>query len=227
MSWELIVGIATIIYVNLILSGDNAVVIALAVRSLPPQQQRRGIVWGSVGAVALRIALTYVAARLLAVPGLRLGGGLALIWVAYKLVRPSAAESEGPATSSSTLWEAVKIILSADLIMSMDNVLAIAGAAKGSVSLLLFGLGLSIPIIWCGSALMATLMTRYAWLVIAGSALLGKVAGELIVTDPVVSERLGTLAQAAEYGVAYGLAVAIPVVVRWPALRKRLGLRPD
>jgi YjbE family integral membrane protein len=225
MSWELIVGILTIIYVNFILSGDNAVVIALAVRSLPSKQQKLGIFWGSFGAVALRIALTYVAAMLLEVPFLRLGGGLVLIWVAYKLVKPADGDGEGNVKSSANLWEAVKIIIIADLIMSTDNVLAVAAAAKGSIPLLVFGLGLSIPIILCCSAIIATLMNKYPWLVIAGGAILGKVAGELIATDPIVSGQFGSAAHAAEYLCAYGLAVIIPVVARWKGLMAKLGMR--
>ncbi|HYL79265.1 MAG TPA: YjbE family putative metal transport protein, partial [Candidatus Acidoferrum sp.] len=147
MTWELVVGILTIIYVNFILSGDNAVVIAMAVRSLPPRQKKLGIFWGSFGAVALRIVLTVVAAMLLEMPGLRLAGGLTLVWVTWKLVRPAPEDGGEHVKSSANLWEAVKIIIIADLIMSTDNVLAVAAAAKGSLALLIFGLGLRIPII--------------------------------------------------------------------------------
>ena len=227
MSWELIVGILTIIYVNFILSGDNAVVIALAVRSLPRKQQKLGIFWGSFGAVALRIALTWVAALLLEVPFLRLGGGLVLIWVAYKLVKPADGDGGEHVKSSANLWEAVKIIIIADLIMSTDNVLAVAAAAKGSMALLIFGLGLSIPIILCCSAIIATLMNKYPWLVIAGGAILGKVAGELIATDPVVASRLGSAAHAAEYVCAYGLALIIPIVARWDGFLNMIGFRQN
>jgi YjbE family integral membrane protein len=160
MSWELTVGILTIIYVNFILSGDNAVVIALAVRSLPPKQQKLGIFWGSFAAVALRIVLTWVAVVLLEMPGLRLGGGLLLIWIAWKLVKPADGDGEEHVKSSANLWEAVKIIVIADLIMSLDNVLAVAAAAKGNIPLLIFGLGLSIPIILCCSAIIAKLMNK-------------------------------------------------------------------
>ncbi len=225
MSWELIVGILTIVYVNFILSGDNAVVIALAVRSLPPKQQKMGIFWGSFGAVALRIVLTWVAALLLGMPGLRLGGGLLLIWIAWKLVKPADGDGEEHVKSSANLWEAVKIIIMADLVMSLDNVLAVAAAAKGSVPLLIFGLALSIPIILCCSAIIAKLMNKYAWLVIAGGAILGKVAGEMIVTDPFIEARLGSMAHAAEYVAAYGLAVLIPIVARWDGFLSLIGLR--
>ncbi len=225
MTWELMVGILTIIYVNFILSGDNAVVIAMAVRSLPSQQQKLGIFWGSFAAVGLRIVLTWVAAVLLEMPGLRLAGGLLLVWIAWKLVRPSEGEGEGHVKSSANLWEAVKIIVIADLIMSLDNVLAVAAAAKGSVPLLIFGLALSIPIILCCSAIIAKLMNRYAWLVILGGAILGKVAGEMLVTDPLVHARLGSLAHAAEWVAMIGLTVGIPLVARWQDALAWLGGR--
>ena len=225
MTWELIVSVLTIIYVNFILSGDNAVVIALAVRSLPPKQQKLGIFWGSFVAVALRIVLTWVAVVLLEMPGLRLGGGLLLIWIAWKLVKPSDGDGEEHVKSSANLWEAVKIIVIADLIMSLDNVLAVAAAAKGNIPLLIFGLGLSIPIILCCSAIIAKLMNKYAWLVIAGGAILGKVAGEMIVTDPLVHARLGSFAHTAEWIAMIGLTIGIPVVARWKDTMALLGGR--
>ncbi len=225
MSSELILGVLTIIYVNFILSGDNAVVIALAVRSLPPKQQKLGIFWGSFAAVALRIVLTYVAVKLLDVPGLRLGGGLLLIWIAWKLVKPADGDGEEHVKSSANLWEAVKIIVIADLIMSLDNVLAVAAAAKGNIPLLIFGLGLSIPIILCCSAIIAKLMNKYAWLVIAGGAILGKVAGEMIVTDPLVHVRLGAFAHSVEWIAMIGLTIGIPVVARWKDTMALLGGR--
>ncbi len=222
MSGELIVGVLTIIYVNFILSGHNAVVIALAVRTLPRRQQKLGIFWGSFGAVALRIGLTYVAVLLLEVPALRLTGGLVLVWVAWKLVKPAGGDGEAHVKSSANLWEAVKIIIIADLIMSTDNVLAVAAAAKGSLALLIFGLGLSIPIILCCSAVIALLMNKYHWLVILGGAILGKVAGDLIVTDPLVQAQIKPLVNLAEWVVPMLLAVAIPIVARWKEVVTRL-----
>ena len=225
MSWELILGVLTIIYVNFILSGDNAVVIAMAVRSLPPAQQKLGIFWGSFAAVALRIGLTWVAAVLLEMPGLRLGGGLLLIWIAYKLVKPAEEDGEAHVKSSANLWEAVKIVVIADLIMSLDNVLAVAAAAKGNITLLIFGLALSIPIILCCSAVIAKLMNKYAWLVIAGGAILGKVSGEMIVTDPLVHGQLGSAAHAVEWIAMIGLTVGIPLVARRREVMARLSGR--
>ena len=147
-----------------------------------------------------------------------------MVWVAWKLVRPSEGEGEAHVKSSANLWEAVKIIIIADLIMSTDNVLAVAAAAKGSLALLIFGLGLSIPIILCCSAVIAVLMNKYPWLVILGGAILGKVAGDLIVTDPLVHAQIRPIANAVEWVVPIFLAVAIPVVARWAKV-KRLGGR--
>ncbi len=148
-----------------------------------------------------------------------------LIWIAYKLVKPADEDGEEHVKSSANLWEAVKIIVIADLIMSLDNVLAVAAAAKGNIPLLIFGLGLSIPIILCCSAVIAKLMNKYAWLVIAGGAILGKVAGEMIVTDPLVHARLGSFAHAAEWIAMIGLTIGIPVVARWKDTMALLGGR--
>jgi len=225
MSWDLIIGILTIIYVNFILSGDNAVVIAMAVRSLPPRQKKLGIFWGSFGAVALRIVLTLVAAMLLEMAGLRLAGGLTLVWVTWKLVRPSDEDGEEHVKASANLWEAVRIVIVADLIMSLDNVLAVAAAAKGSYALLIFGLALSIPIILCCSVLIANLMNRYPWLVLLGGIILGKVAGELLVTDPLILHRIEPMAKPVEMVFPWVLAVLITVIARWRELMSRLSDR--
>lgn len=215
MTWEqLLIGILTIIYVNFILSGDNAVVIAMAIRSLPPRQMKLGLFWGSFGAVALRIVLTVVAALLLEVPGLRLAGGLTLIWVTWKLVRPSEDQGEEHVKTSANLLEAIKIIIIADLVMSLDNVLAVAAAAHGSMELLIFGLATSIPIILCCSAIIANLMNRFPWLVLVGGIILGKVAGELLVTDPLIVHRIEPMAKAVETVFPWVLAVLIVVVAR-------------
>ena len=225
MSWELIVGVLTIIYVNFILSGDNAVVIAMAVRSLPPQQKKLGIFWGAFGAVALRIVLTAAAAVLLEMAGLRLAGGLTLVWVTWKLVRPADEDGEEHVKSSANLWEAVRIVIVADLIMSLDNVLAVAAAAKGNFVLLVFGLALSIPIILCCSALIAGLMNRYPWLVLVGGIILGKVAGELLVTDPLIVNRIESVAKPVEAVFPWVLAVLITAVARRKELVSHLSGR--
>ena len=225
MTWELIVGILTIIYVNFILSGDNAVVIAMAVRSLPPQQKKLGIFWGAFGAVALRIVLTLVAAMLLEMSGLRLAGGLTLVWVTWKLVRPASEDGEEHVKASANLWEAIRIVIVADLIMSLDNVLAVAAAAKGSYPLLIFGLALSIPIILCCSVLIANLMNRYPWLVLLGGIILGKVAGELLVTDPLILPWIESVAKPVEAVFPWVLAALIVVIARRAELMNRLAGR--
>ena len=222
MSWELIVGVLTIIYVNFILSGDNAVVIAMAVRSLPPRQKKLGIFWGAFGAVALRIVLTMAAAMLLEMAGLRLAGGLTLVWVTWKLVQPAEEDGEEHVKSSANLWEAVKIVIVADLIMSLDNVLAVAAAAKGNMALLIFGLALSIPIILCCSALISNLMNRYPWLVLLGGIILGKVAGELFVTDPLVLHWIEPVAKPVEVIFPWVAAMLIVALARRKELMSRL-----
>ncbi|MGD0267274.1 MAG: TerC family protein [Candidatus Methylomirabilota bacterium] len=228
MSWEWIVGVLTIMYVNFILSGDNAVVIAMAVRSLPPKQRKLGLFWGSFGAVALLIVLTVVAAMLLEMAGLRLAGGLTLVWVTWKLVRPSSGDGDEHVKTSANLWEAVRIVIVADLIMSLDNVLGVAAAAKGKLSLLIFGLALSIPIILCCAAIIANLMNRYPWLVLLGGIILGKVAGELLVTDPLILHRIQAVAKPVEAVLPWVLAVLITAIARWRELVSRLsGRRPE
>jgi YjbE family integral membrane protein len=182
---EYLTALFGIIMVNLLLSGDNALVIALASRRLPPRQQKQAILWGGAGAVGMRIILTLVAVALLTVPYLQLIGGLLLQWVAIKLVTDDhSAETEIEAAGN--LWAAVKTILVADLVMSLDNVIAIAGVAKGHTGLLVIGLVISIPIIIWGSTLITTLMERWPVIVVIGAAFLGWTAGDMILADPAV-----------------------------------------
>lgn len=210
MDWEFIVPLLKIIFINIILSGDNAVVIAMAVRTLPRRQQRLGIFWGAMGAVVLRIVLTFVAAQILRLPFLQLVGGLLLIWIALRLLREDGGEAN--VRHGTTLPEAIRIIILADLIMSTDNVLAIAAAAEGSFFLLLFGLGLSIPIVVWGAAFIATLMNRYGWIVYVGAGVLGEVSGKMILDDHFVERTFGEAPKPLEWGVRIGLSVAIVVV---------------
>jgi YjbE family integral membrane protein len=174
----------SIIVINLILSGDNAVVIALACQSLPKKQKFWGIVLGSAAAVVLRIILTFFAAQLLLIPYLKLAGGILIAWIAVKLFLEGTDEAK--CDEAGNLWQAVKIILIADLVMSIDNVLAVAGASKGNMFLLIFGLGTSIPLVVGTSTLLSVLMEKYPIIIYIGAAVLGKVAGELIITDPFV-----------------------------------------
>ena len=180
-------GLGAIIWVNIILSGDNAVVIALAARSLPPHQQKKAVFWGAAAAVVLRIVLTIVAVELLKLPYLKLIGGLLLFWVAVKLLVPEGDDGDDVA-SSSHLWGAIKTILIADLVMSLDNVIAVAAVAKGSIVLLVLGLLISIPLVVYGATMLMKLMDRYPVIITIGAALIGYVAGEMLVTDPVVIE---------------------------------------
>lgn len=184
------VAVLQIILIDIVLSGDNAVVIALACRKLPPEQRRKGILWGVAGAITLRIILTTFAALLLDLPWLKLGGGLLLLWIGIKLLLPEDGHGEGQIDAADNLWGAVKTIIIADLVMSIDNVIAVAGAAHGSLSLLIFGLAVSIPLIVWSSQLMLKLMDRYPIVVSGGAALLGWVAGSMIAHDVVVKPWL-------------------------------------
>ncbi len=174
-----------IIVINILLSGDNAVVIALACRNLSARQRKLGILWGIVGAVVLRIILTFFAVTLLTLPYLQLVGAALLVWIGVKLI---AEDDDGDheIESSDKLMAAVKTVILADLVMSIDNVIGVAGAAKGSVLLLAFGLVVSIPLVVLGAQIIMRLIQRMPWLVIAGGGLLGYIAGEMAVEDAAV-----------------------------------------
>ena len=211
-------GLGQIILINIVLSGDNAVVIALAARSLPPQQQKQAILWGSGGAVVMRIILTVVAVQLLSLPVLKIVGGLLLLWIAVRLMRPEG-EGEGGAKAGVGLWAAMRTILIADLVMSLDNVIAVAAAAKGSLTLLILGLAISIPLVIFGSTLLLKVMERFPIIITIGAALLGWVAGEMFVTDPLVKEWVD--ASAAMLHWAAPAAGAVLVVVAGTLLARR------
>jgi YjbE family integral membrane protein len=181
------IGLVKIIWINIILSGDNAVVIALAARSLPPHQQKKAIFWGSGAAVVLRIALTVVAAWLLELTFLQIVGGCLLLWIGVQLLGDED-EEEGEGKEYGTLMAAVRTILIADLVMSLDNVIAVAAAAKGSMVLLVLGLAISIPLVIFGSTLMIKLMERFPIIVTLGAALIGWVGGETIVSDVILKD---------------------------------------
>ena len=181
-----------IVILDLTLAGDNALVIALAVRKLPPKQQWQGRIWGTFGAVALRIVFIAIISVLLRVPFLQAAGGLALLWIAVKLLSQEGhGEAEHQVRQGTTLLEAIWIIIVADVVMSLDNVLAISGAAHGDMTLVIFGVALSIPIVIWGSGLLARLMARFWWIVDVGAGILGWVAGEMILGDRVVQGWLG------------------------------------
>ena len=185
MTPEFWIALSQIIMINIVLSGDNAVVIALASRSLPPAQQKKAIMFGSVGAIVLRIILTFFAVFLLAQPYLKLVGAALLLWIGVGLLKGDDEEAELEGHSS--LAAAIKTIIVADLVMSLDNVLGVAAAAKGNVVLLVVGLVISIPLIIYGSTLILKLMARFPVIITIGAGLLGWVAGEMAVTDPAVS----------------------------------------
>ncbi|MFO1351063.1 MAG: TerC family protein [Gammaproteobacteria bacterium] len=182
------VALLQIIWINILLSGDNAVVIALACRSLPPRQQRWGIILGAGAAVVLRILFTVVVSTLLKIPLLKILGSLALFWIAIKLLVPES-EQDGPDVKAKThLWGAVQTIAIADAVMSLDNVLGIVGVAKDSLLLIVLGLTISIPLVVFGSTLILWLLQRFPVIVTLGGALLGWVAAEIGLTDPVIAD---------------------------------------
>jgi YjbE family integral membrane protein len=182
---EFLIGLLKIILINIVLSGDNAVVIALACRNLNPKYRKKAVFLGSFGAIALRVVLTFVAVYLLQIPFLNFIGGILLLWIAIKLLK---GEEEENIEGSSNLMGAIKTIIFADLIMSLDNVVAVAGAAGGNMTLIFIGLAVSIPLIIWGSQLLMTIMEKFPIIVLLGAALLGYTAGEMMLTDKVVSQ---------------------------------------
>jgi YjbE family integral membrane protein len=184
---EFWVGLLKIIWINILLSGDNAVVIALAARGLPPEQQRKAILFGSGAAVVLRIGLTIIAAWLMALQGLQVIGGLLLLWIGAQLLA-NEEESDSDAKEQANLSSAVRTILIADVVMSLDNVIGVAAAAKGDQLLLIIGLAISIPLVVFGSSMMIKLMERYPSIITFGAALIGWVGGETIASDVLLKE---------------------------------------
>ena len=187
---EFLARLGTIIVIDLLLAGDNALVIALAVRSLPRRQQFYGRIFGTIGAVILRIGLITVTTILLGMPFLKFAGGLLLIWIAVKLVRPDT-DAGGHVRQGTSLKSAIWIIMVADLVMSLDNVLGVAAAAAGDMKLVVVGIAISIPIVVWGSGILARLMSRFTWIVWIGGGVLGYVAGEMALTDDAVRPWVG------------------------------------
>jgi YjbE family integral membrane protein len=232
ISW---VAVLEIIAIDILLGGDNAVVIALACRNLPPKQRRLGILWGTAGAIILRVVLIFFALSLLQVPGLKIAGALLLLWIGVKLLVAEDEEGHGNVAGSDKLWGAVKTVIVADFVMSLDNVIAIAGAAETAppgqqLALVIFGLLVSIPIIVWGSQLVIKLMDRYPAVITVGGMLLGWIAGSMAVTDPALLAYMPTEAAAkAELGLvvmtsvryAAGLAGALFVLALGTFLQRR------
>jgi YjbE family integral membrane protein len=211
--WARLLGI---ILIDISLAGDNALVIALAVRALPQRQQLLGRIWGTVGAVGLRVAFIVVVSLLLRIPLLQFAGGLALIWIAIRLVRPGQGE-HGGARQGTSLREAIWIIIVADVTMSLDNVLGVAAAAKGDIVLVIFGVALSLPLVVWSSGLLARLMARHEWIVWIGGGVLGFVAGEMMANDPIVERWLGHAADVADQWLSIVLGVFVVGLGWWLA----------
>jgi YjbE family integral membrane protein len=199
---ELLLRVLSIVAIDLTVSGENALVIALAVRSLPRRQQLQGRIWGTVGAVVLRVALIFVVTYLLGVPFLLAVGGALLLWIAVRLVR-QPTEHEPDVKAAGSLRSAIWTIIVADAVMSLDNVLAVAGAAHGHFLLALFGVALSLPIVVFGSGLVGAMMARWPWMICLAGGILGYIGGEMIVDDPIVTRWL-------DHG---AIAIAAPVVL--------------
>jgi YjbE family integral membrane protein len=212
-------ALAAIVLIDLVLAGDNAIVIALAARSLPPALRKKAIVWGTVGAVVVRSAMTLVVVWLLKIPGLMLVGGLGLVWIAYKLLAPQGEGGEhGP--MATTFWGAMKTIVVADALMGIDNVLGVAGAAHGSFDLVVIGLLISVPIVVWGSSLVLKLVDRYPAITYIGAGVLAFTAGKMIVSEPMLDPVFdpNALARIATYAV---LVVGVLAAGWWTARRQR------
>jgi YjbE family integral membrane protein len=220
MDAEFWVNVGKIVLIDLALAGDNALVIALAVRTLPKRQQLLGRLWGTAGAVGLRLAFIAIITYLLRVPLLQAVGGFLLVWIAIKLVRQEDAGGEGHVRHGTTLLEAIWIIIVADVVMSLDNVIGVAGAAEGDMRLVIFGIGLSIPIVVWGSGVLATLMNRYPWIILIAAGILGEVAGKMIVHDTVIVRYLGDIPDAVEWALRLALAGGV-VLLGWLVQRRR------
>lgn len=211
------IAVGQIILIDILLGGDNAVVIALACRGLPPKQRKRGIIYGTAGAIVLRVILIAFALALLAIPYLKVVGGLLLIWIGVKLLVPHEDDDHSNIQTSDKLWSAVKTVIVADLVMSVDNVLAIAGAAesagKHQLPLVIFGLLVSIPIIVAGSQIVLRLMDRFPIIITLGAMLLGWIAGQMVYTDPAVKAYLPE-AKAWEYAAAAAGALLVLLIAK-------------
>jgi YjbE family integral membrane protein len=189
LSWQFLGNLFSIVVIDLILAGDNAVVIAMAVRSLPQDQRKKGIIFGAAAAVLLRVFVTFLASQLLLVNFVKLVGGAVILWIAVKLF-VEGAPKDTVHKEAANMAQAVKIIVIADITMAVDNMLAVAGASHGNIFLLLFGLGLSIPFVVLTSNLLSYLMDKYPIIIYIGAGILGKVGGEMMITDPFLSDLL-------------------------------------
>jgi YjbE family integral membrane protein len=204
-----------IIIINIILSGDNAVVIALACRALPPHQQKWGVILGAGAAVVLRVAFTIVIVKLMTIPYLKIAGGLLLFYIGYKLMMPQDESDEVHAAEN--LWRAVWTVLIADAVMSLDNVIAVAAAAKGDIVLLVIGLVISIPLVVYGATLLIKLIEKYPIIIPGGAALIGFIGGEVVISDPAIAPWLDTHAHWCHHVVPLVCCLAVVLIGRFIA----------
>ena len=222
LDWNFFTALFSIVIIDLILAGDNAVVIAMAVRSLPADQRRKGILFGAGAAVVLRVILTFFVSQLLQINYIKLVGGCLILWIAVKLFIEGAPD-ESLDKEATSIGQAVKLIVIADITMALDNMLAVGGASHGNLFLLLFGLGLSIPFVVFTSNLLSMLMDKYPIIVYIGAAILGKVGAEMIFTDPVIVRWLAP-GHVMEYAMQALFAVGVIVVgklwIKWMVRRQ-------
>ncbi len=225
-------AIFQIIVIDILLGGDNAVVIALACRNLPKHQRMKGILWGTAGAIVLRVILIAFAVALLQVPFLKLVGGALLVWIGVKLLLPGDDDGHGNLQGGATLWSAIKTIIVADLVMSVDNVIAIAGAAQQAdpdhqMGLVIFGLVVSIPLIVWGSTLVLKLLERFPIVITLGGALLGWIAGSMMITDVATVRAIGEPSAPVHYAAALAGAVLVVAIGRVLGARRKPAVHAD
>jgi len=218
-------AVLSIILIDLVLAGDNAVVIAMAVRNLPPDQRKRGILLGAGAAVSLRIVATFFVSQLLNITLVKLAGGAAILWIGVKLFVDGMPD-DGGKKEAGTLWQAVKLIVIADITLSIDNMLAVGGASHGNLFLLLFGLTVSVPFVVFTSNFLSRLMDRYPAIIALGAAILGKVGADMIVTDPMVT-RLVHVSRPVEYATQAAGAAGVLLVGRLMMARAARAARQD
>jgi YjbE family integral membrane protein len=200
------ISVVQIIWINVLLSGDNAIVIALACRNLPHKQRLAGMILGTAVALLLRLIFATIVTTLMLLPYVKIVGGLALFWIAVKLLMPDEGPGNGDSHSDS-LWRAVKLIAVADVVMSLDNVIAVAAVADGSLALLVFGLGISIPAIVAGANIIMVLLNYFPLIIWAGAALLGWIAGDVIATDPVIADYAASFGPGVPAKIKLGFAI--------------------
>ena len=216
-------ALMAIILIDLVLAGDNAIVIALAARNLPKHLQKKAIIWGTVGAIGVRTAMTLIVVWLLKIPGLMLVGGLGLLWIAYKLIADQGGDEEEHGAGATTFWGAMKTIIVADALMGIDNVLGVAGAAKGAMDLVVLGLLISVPIVVFGSTMVLKLVDRFPAIIYIGAAVLAWTAASMIVNERLLSDWFGT-SEAPQTALRWAVAavcIAGVLGTAWLATRRK------